>query len=320
MSFSSNVKNELFDYFDSNRHCNIAELSAILLECGEFSYDEECDEYYIKVQSENKFAVLKCYKLLRMLFDCECEVFAESTSESQKNILYYVAVFDKNDVFDILNATGIVDGDAILDKINSIIVGSICCKRAFIRGSFIATGSLCNPEKNYHLEFVENSLEFAENLKELINSFSVDSKVVKRKKHFVVYIKEGEQIVEILNIMSAHKALMDLENVRILKDVRNNVNRIVNCETANLNKIVNASVKQREEIEYIQRTVGLSYMPEQLEEVAILRLQYPDLSLKELGEKMVPPVGKSGVNHRLKKIISIAENLREEMCYDRTKS
>lgn len=141
----------------------------------------------------------------------------------------------------------------------------------------------------------------------------MESKVVERKKHYIIYIKEGEQIVELLNIMSAHKALMDLENVRIVKDVRNNVNRIVNCETANLNKIVLASVKQREEIEYIERTVGLSYLPRQLYDVAVLRLQYPDLSLKELGEIMVPPVGKSGVNHRLKKIISIAENLREEV-------
>ena len=156
-------------------------------------------------------------------------------------------------------------------------------------------------------------METAEGIKKIINSFSVESKVVKRKKHFIVYIKEGEQIVELLNIMSAHKALLNLENVRIIKDVRNNVNRIVNCETANLNKIVLASVKQREEIEYIQKTVGLSYLPEQLEEVALIRLQYPDLSLKELGEMLVPPVGKSGVNHRLKKIITIAENLREEI-------
>lgn len=311
MSFSSDVKDELFNYFDSNRHCNIAELSAILLTCGEFLYDTY--KSYIKVQSENKFSVLKCYNLIKLLFGYKCEVSIKSNSTNKKSKVYCIVIYKKDEVFNILNATGIIEDNKILKKINSIIVGSICCKRAFVRGAFISTGSLCNPERNYHLEFVENTLTFAEELKEVINNFSVEAKVVERKKHFVIYIKEGEQIVELLNVMSAHKALMDLENVRILKDVRNNVNRIVNCETANLKKIVSASVKQREEIEYIQRTVGLSYLPKQLEEIALLRLQYPDLSLKELGEVMTPPVGKSGVNHRLKKIIKIAENLREEM-------
>lgn len=311
MSFSMNVKNELFSFYDGNRHCNIAEFSAILLTCGEFSYKE--GGCYIKIQTENKYVAVKAFNLIKLLFGYECEVYTRSNLENKKNKLYFVAIFKEKAVFDILNATGIINDGKILRKINSIIVASVCCKRAFIRGAFISTGSLCNPERNYHLEFVESSVEFAEELKNLINSFSVDSKVVERKKHFVIYIKEGEQIVELLNIMSAHKALMDLENVRIIKDVRNNVNRIVNCETANLNKVVLASVKQRQEIEYIQKTVGLSYLPKQLEEIAVLRLQYPDFSLKELGEIMVPPVGKSGVNHRLKKIMNIAENLREEI-------
>lgn len=311
MSFSSEVKEELFNFYDNNRHCGIAELSAILLSCGEFSYKKE--NSYIKIQSENKYAVLKCHNLIKALFGCECEVFVRSSGENRKNRLYFVAVSKADAVFKILNATGIIEDGVVLRKVNSVIVGSTCCKRAFIRGAFISAGSLCNPERNYHLEFVESSLEIAEDIKRIINSFSVESKVVKRKKHFVIYVKEGEQIVELLNIMSAHKALMNLENVRIIKDVRNNVNRIVNCETANLNKVVLASIKQREEIEYIQNTVGLSYLPEQLKEIALLRLKYPDLSLKELGEIMIPPVGKSGVNHRLKKIITIAENLREEI-------
>lgn len=313
MSFSSEVKDELFHFYDGSRHCNIAELLAILLTCGEFSYNSESS--YIKVQTENKYAAVKCYNLIKMLFGCECEVFTRFGCGSKKNGMYFVAVFKKEAVFNILNATGIIDDGVILKKINSVVVGSICCRRAFVRGAFLASGSLCNPERNYHLEFVEADFEFAEALRELINSFDVESKVVERKKHFVVYVKEGEQIVELLNVMSAHKALMNLENVRIIKDVRNNVNRIVNCETANLNKVVLASVKQREEIEYIQNTVGLSYLPKQLEEIALIRLQYPDLSLKELGQMLIPPVGKSGVNHRLKKIISIAENLREEIVW-----
>lgn len=311
MSFSSKVKEELFVFYSNNRHCGIAELSAILLTCGEFECKEESS--YIKIQSENRYAVFKCRSLIKKLFGYECEAFIRNSIGNKKNRLYFIGVFNKKFVFNILNATGILQDGIVSRKVSSVVVGSICCKRAFIRGAFICAGSLCNPEKNYHLEFVENSFEFAEDIKNIINSFSVVSKVVKRKKHFVIYIKEGEQIVELLNIMSAHKALMNLENVRIIKDVRNNVNRIVNCETANLTKVVLASVKQREEIEYIQKTVGLSYLPKQLEEIALLRIKYPDLSLKELGEIMVPPVGKSGVNHRLKKIMTIAENLREEI-------
>ena len=154
---------------------------------------------------------------------------------------------------------------------------------------------------------------YSESLRDLINSFGLDAKIVKRKEHFVVYLKEGEQIVDLLNIMEAHKALMDLENVRILKDMRNNVNRKVNCETANLNKTVNAAVKQIEDIELILTKMDLSQLPQSLSDIAALRLDYPDASLKELGQMLNPAVGKSGVNHRLRKLAEIADSLREEM-------
>ena len=161
------------------------------------------------------------------------------------------------------------------------------------------------------MEFVLADKFSAEQLRELINSFGLDAKVVERKEHYVVYLKEGEQIVDLLNIMEAPLALMDLENVRIVKEMRNDINRKVNCETANLNKVVGAAVKQLEDIEYIEEHMGLSQLPEQLEEIARLRLEYPDKSLKELGSFLSTPVGKSGVNHRLRKISSIAEALRE---------
>ena len=161
------------------------------------------------------------------------------------------------------------------------------------------------------MEFVLVDKFAAEQLRELINSFELDAKVVERKEHYVVYLKEGEQIVDLLNVMEAPLALMDLENVRIVKEMRNDINRKVNCETANLNKVVGAAVKQLEDIEYIEETIGLSRLPEQLEEIARLRLEYPDKSLKELGSFLSTPVGKSGVNHRLRKISNIAEALRE---------
>ncbi len=312
MSFSSDVKSELFNFYENNRHCRIAELSAILNACGTFFAKK--NRASVRLQTENKYAAVKCMKLIKLIFGFDCEVSVRTTGINKNSRVYCIYSMKMGDAVKILHATGIIiEGKTSAErKINSLVVSGVCCKRAFIRGAFLASGSLCNPEKTYHLELVNSDLSYSEELKELINSFGIDSKIVKRKRHFVVYIKEGEQIVDLLNIMSAHRSLMDLENVRIVKGLRNNVNRIVNCETANLNKTVLASVRQRESIEYIKNTVGLGYLPRQLEETAVLRLSYPDLSLKELGEMFAPPVGKSGVNHRLKKICSIAENLRED--------
>ena len=215
----------------------------------------------------------------------------------------------------VLRATGLLhtqQGETQLERrIYAPVVSSICCRRAYLRGAFIAAGSVSDPEKNYHLEFVLGDAAMAQQLRDLVNSFGLEAKVVERKEHFVVYLKEGEQIVDLLNVMGAPLALMDLENVRIVKEVRNDVNRRVNCETANLSKVVGAAVKQLEDIAYIEKTIGLSNLPEQLEEMARVRLEYPDTSLKELGSYLATPVGKSGVNHRLRKISSIAETLRE---------
>ena len=185
-----------------------------------------------------------------------------------------------------------------------------CCRRAFIRGAFLSAGSMSDPEKSYHFEIVCATEKKATQLMEIINSFDIDAKIVPRKKNYVVYVKEGAQIVDMLNIMEAHVALMNLENVRILKEMRNSVNRQVNCETANINKTVNAAVKQIEDINYIQETVGLESLPANLQEIAEVRLKYPEAALKELGTFLEPTVGKSGVNHRLRKICEIAEEMR----------
>ena len=149
-----------------------------------------------------------------------------------------------------------------------------------------------------------------------MNGFGVDAKIVQRKKHFVVYLKEGSQIVDMLNVMGAHVSLMEL---RILKEMRNSVNRKVNCETANIHKTVSAAVRQIEDIRYIQQKIGFEQLSEGLAEIARLRLEQPEATLKELGMMLSTPVGKSGVNHRLRKLSDIAETLRdneEENYYD----
>lgn len=313
MSFSLNVKSELFACYDKNRHCNIAELAALINSVCLCGYDGK--NAFLKMQTENYFIGVKLCKLIKIIFDFNCRVSVKIGSIHKKSRIYVVSLENSEQSFKVLSAVGVIGNDGINKKINHLVTSGICCKRAYIRGAFLSSGSLCNPEKTYHLEIVTHDYEYAVQLKEIINSFEIESKIIERKRHFVIYIKEGEHIVDLLNIMSAHRALMDLENVRILKGVRNNVNRIVNCETANINKVVSASVRQRESIEYIRKTIGLDNLPSHLEEMARLRIKNPDSSLKELGEMLDPPVGKSGVNHRLKKINTIAENLREDIAW-----
>lgn len=314
MSFSSKVKGELSLHFGNGRHCEIAEAAAFVNICGQIGGFGS--HFCLKIQSENFLAIKKCFTLCRNTFNIKPDLSIKSSGKKRRTRVYTLLVRQHQQAEPILRATGLLHAENAQDRIERRIyppvVSSICCRRAFIRGAFIAAGSVSDPEKNYHLEFVSGERSMAEQLRELINSFGLDAKMVERKEHFVVYLKEGEQIVDLLNVMGAPLALMDLENVRIVKEVRNDVNRRVNCETANLNKVVGAAVKQLEDIAYIEKTIGLSNLPEQLEEMARIRLEYPDKSLKELGSYFMTPVGKSGVNHRLRKISSIAETLRED--------
>lgn len=274
MSFSSEVKEELFEHIGKSRHCQIAELSALL-----------------SWEAENSLLDEKKYAIYRRIFD------TESLDETSMRKMYQaVKMWDEEKQLPVQ-----------VEAVDGILLQQSCCKRAYIRGAFLAAGSISNPDKSYHFEIVCHSMEQAKQLQEVINYFELDAKIVERKNHFVVYLKEGSQIVDILNVMEAHVALMNLENVRILKEMRNAVNRKVNCETANISKTVNAAVKQVEDIIYIRDTMGLSNLPDNLREMAELRLEYPEAPLKELGTYLNPPVGKSGVNHRLRKISLIAE-------------
>lgn len=287
MSFSSEVKTELAKHLGKSRHCQIAELAALIAFEGRIPAAE----------SENRLLMQKYQLLLAELFRIE-EIH---TAEEARSVFSTVKMY--NDV------TGEPEPE---DTVKGLLIQQSCCKRAYIRGAFLAGGSISDPNKSYHFEIVCRSIPQAEQLRDVINSFDMDAKIVARKKYQVVYLKEGSQIVDILNIMEAHVALMNLENVRILKEMRNSVNRKVNCETANISKTVNAAVKQLADIEYIRETAGLSYLPENLKEMALLRLEYPDAPLAELGTYLNPPVGKSGVNHRLRRISEMADSLRQQ--------
>ena len=230
------------------------------------------------------------------------------------SVSYYIVVKEHDAALRILQATKLIDQygevEEELSVVRNIVIQETCCKRAFIRGAFLASGSMSDPEKSYHFEIVCATREKAEQIQKIMKCFELDGKIVLRKKSFVVYLKEGSQIADVLNVMEAHVALMEFENVRILKDMRNTVNRKVNCETANINKTVSAAVKQIDDIRYIQETKGLDKLPEGLKDMALTRLTYPEASLKELGSLLTPPVGKSGVNHRLRKLSEMAEELR----------
>lgn len=312
MSFSSEVKNELSYQVPSGRHCQIAELAAIISLCGKISISVK-DTYSIRIHTENIAVARKCFTLLRKTFNIKTEISVRQ-NRSVESTAYSVVVKEHVDARKILEATKLIDSNneicENMSVVSNMVIMKECCKRAFIRGAFLASGSISDPEKFYHFEIVCATESKAEQLQKIIKIFEIDAKIVERKKHFVVYIKEGSGIVDILNVMEAHVALMNLENVRILKEMRNSVNRKVNCETANLKKTVSAAVKQIEDIIYIRDTVGLSTLSEGLEEMANLRLENPEASLKELGDMLSTPVGKSGVNHRLRKICDIADGLR----------
>ena len=184
-------------------------------------------------------------------------------------------------------------------------------KRELLRKLFIEKGSLSDPERFYHMEFVCNSEKEADELIALIAEFGIEARPAVRNKHIIVYIKDSEAIFDMLNILGAHKSLMEFENVRIFKEMREDVQRKVNCETANINKTVSAAVRQIDDIIYIRDRIGFNSLPENLRAVAKLRLEKPDATLKELGELLSPPVSKSGVNHRLNKLSGIADKLRK---------
>lgn len=313
ITFSGKIKKELARQWTEKRHCQIAEVTAIISMCGKVSIDSR-EQYSVKVRTENISVAKKYFTLLRKTFNIKNEVLV-SRNRNNGNVTYTVMIKNHDDAMRVLQETKLIDSKSEISEELSIgknaIISHNCCKRAFIRGAFLAAGSMSNPEKSYHIEIVCAASKKAEQLCAIINSFGLEAKVIVRKKTHVVYLKEGSQIVDLLNIMEASVALMEMENVRILKEIRNSLNRQVNCETANINKTVSASVKQTEDIQYIIDTVGLDELPEGLREIARLRLEYKEATLKELGDMVSTPLGKSGVNHRLRKISEIAEELRQ---------
>lgn len=312
MSFSATTKNELSRIILDNECCPMAELAALVRMNGTIQISG-LKNINLKFTTENAAIARRIFTLLKDIYKSDIEVMVRKNKQLKKNNNYLVYINNKEISKKILKEVGFITKNNNVFhpnyKIPKKLIRKRCCKRSYIRGAFLGGGSISNPEKAYHLEFVTGSEKHSSDLRDLINSFGLNSKIILRKEYFVVYIKESEQIADLLNIIGAHQCLLKFEDIRVLKNVRNNINRLVNCETANLGKTINASMRQVESINHIKTNMAFSNLPDNLREVAELRLEFKDASLKELGSMLDPPVSKSGVNHRLRKIEKIAEEI-----------
>ncbi|WP_067727131.1 DNA-binding protein WhiA [Oceanobacillus damuensis] len=308
MSFASEIKKELTT-MEIDECCKFAELAALIRMNGAVSLSRQ--EYALDVQTENAAIARRIYTLIKSSYSLPVELLVRKKMKLKKNNVYIVRM--KEDVQQFLEDLDIIrDQYTVVRTISKKYGDKSCCKRSYLRGAFLAGGSINNPEtSSYHLEIFNYYQEHNDALCELINSFDLRARTLERKNGYIVYIKEAEKITEFLSIIGAHKALFKFEDVRIVRDMRNSVNRLVNCETANLNKTIGAAFRQIENIRLIENTVGLDQLPDKLQEIAKLRVQHEDVSLKELGELVTGgKISKSGVNHRLKKIDDFADRIK----------
>lgn len=306
MSFSSEVKEELERHTGSSRHCQLAELAAIIFMTANIEI-KDGRAFRLSLQTDNSMVSRKFFTLIRKAFNIRNSI--PQSGQEIKPVIEDTALIE-----DLLRAIRMMDTEGnikdINEGINPMVTRNSCCKRAFLRDSFLCVGSISDPNKGYHLEFVCTHESQALYLQSLIESFDIEARIVRRKKYYVLYIKEGAGIVDLLNIMEAPVSLMNLENLRIVKEMRNSINRRVNCEVANITKTVNAATKQIEDITYIKDHYGFNKLQEALRQMAEVRLEHPDATLLELGTYLDPPVGKSGVNHRLRKLSELADKIR----------
>jgi DNA-binding protein WhiA len=286
MSFSSDVKEELAGVIPQARHCRIAELSAIMHLAGQIGVSE--GDVTIGFNAFGESLIKKGFTLLEITFN-----IGKSLKSSDPE-------FDS-----LVRCLGDLNG-----PVDELILKNTCCKRAFLRGAFLASGSVSDPDKGYHLEFVCEDGSKADQIVRLCADFEISARTTLRRDETVVYVKEGEMIGELLSVMGAQNSYMDFENRRIYKDVSNTVNRRVNCETSNIRKTVTAASRQLDDIRYLEEHGLLDDLPEPLKEAAYGRLEHPDATLAELGALMDPPVGKSGINHRLLRLSDIARQKR----------
>ncbi len=312
VSFSSNVKEEL-SRLSSSACCQRAELASLMQMAGTIQIIGGQKKILLRIQTVHAPTARRIYKLLKKN-SISPEGIAVKRNSFLKDRSLYIISIDVKQCKTLLEELGILPIGSGFEHqrtgINPNLIKNKCCKKAFLRGAFLGGGSISNPKGSYHMEFVTQDKDMAQTLLKLIGDFGLKSKVVERKNNYLIYLKNGDHIADMLGIIGAHSSLLKYENIRVLKEMRNSVNRMVNCETANLNKTIDASVRQTASINYLKESGKFDDLPENLKQIAELRLKHPDLSLKELGQMMDPILGKSGVSYRLKKIEEIAKKLQ----------
>jgi len=312
-SFAIKTKEELARIQVEKKCCMLAEIAGFVRMSGSVKLAGG-GKFDLMITTEN-YAITRRYKkLLKEYFDINVKVKVGQSEGIRKGKAFCIKLPPEEKSEQILRESGILlvrEGlNYISDGIYDGLIKTKCCKKAYLRGVFLGSGTLSNPQKGYHIEIVCNTETLANDVKKLINSFvDLHAKTVQRKKSFVVYVKESGQIIDILNIMGAHSHLLVFEDVKIMKEMRNKANRALNCDSANVDKTINAAERQLDHINKIAQTKGLRFLSDKLFEVAIIRLENPDASLVELAEMMDPPMKKSGVNNRFKKIEEIAKKL-----------
>lgn len=303
MSFSSAAKAEICRAAATGECCELSELRALVYTAGTILISGGV--LSIRIDTENPAVARRVFLLLKNLYGIQAQM-SRHTNQLKKNHIYSL-IIEKASARMLAIEAGILEDEVF--SFNTAHIGKRCCKIAFVRGAFLGGGSVTNPEKRYHMEFVCGQKEFAQLLLNTIEELGIAAKTIPRGKYNIIYLKEADSIVMLLTMIGAHAAVLSIENIRILKDIRNNVNRKVNCETSNLTKTVNASVKQQECIAYISAHMGLEKLSAPLRQAAEARLNNPDATLGELVE-LLGNVSKSGLNHRLRKLCSIAEQLK----------
>ena len=307
MSYASDVKKELtmLEVHFGNAK---AELMALIRMNGSLSIVNK--QFVLSVQTENPAIARRIYHLLKQFYDIESELIVRRKMKLKKNNFYIVRL--KTGTNEILKDLDILDNFQIKETVPLEFLDDDAKVRSYLRGAFLATGSVNNPETSrYHLEIYSLYEDHNDTICEMMNRYGLNARKTERRSGYITYLKEAEKIADFLSLIGATNAMLKFEDIRIVRDMRNSVNRIVNCETANLNKIADASKKQIDNIKLIDAKVGIDKLPQKLQEVAIARLGHPEESLKNLGE-LIPggPISKSGINHRLRKLNEIAEKIR----------
>lgn len=308
MSYAAEVKKEL-TMIDVHKEHAKAELAALIRMNGAVTLHQQ--KFLLNVQTENAAIARRMYSLLKEHYAVESELLVRRKMKLKKNNIYIVRL--KTGTQDVLSDLSIMDGLFFHSHVSKDIKENDQKIRSYLRGAFLAGGSVNNPEtSSYHLEIYSNYEDHNQDICDMMNYFDMNARIIERRNGYIAYVKEAEKIADFLVLIGAVTSMMKFEDVRIVRDMRNSVNRIVNCENANLSKVINASAKQIAAIEYIEETIGLSELPDKLQEVARLRIQFPEASLIEIGEMVSTGiVSKSGINHRLRKIVAFAEKLKQ---------